>query len=456
MKKALLGLGLVGAVGAAATYGMTRRSNSSYVSPNAKRAVVLGAGFAGLNAAKTLARGRDGLDLDVLLIDRFNFHLFTPILYQVATGGVGPDNIAHPVRYVARASGFRFQESTVEGVDLEKQVVRTDDGEVPFDYLVVALGATANFFGMKEVEENSLTLKTLGDGINIRNKIIDAFERAEVETDPEQRRALLTFIVVGAGPTGVELATSIRDLITKVLLKDYPKIAPAEARVLLVEALPKALPMLAPDLAENAVRTMRSKGVEILLETPVVSVDEQGARTKSGELIPAKTVIWTAGVKASEIIASLPGEKGRDGRVRVNRYLQVEGHPNVYVVGDCAMYFEEGAERPLPPNAPVAIEEGKTAARNILRDLRGEDPEVLHYVRQGELVSLGRSNAVADIMGIKLTGIIGWLTWRLVYVTKLMGAKNRLGILLDWTFNTFNKRETSKLNVEQGPAQPGR
>lgn len=448
MKKAFISIGILGAAGAAATVSLSRRNGGYEPGPNAKRVVVLGGGFAGMHAAQELASRREGTDVDVLLIDQSNFHLFTPILYQVATGGVEPDNVIHPLRYVARRSGFRFQESIVESIDVENQVVHTDDGDIPFDYLVVALGATANFFGMKEVEKNSLKLKTIGDGVNIRNRIIDAFERAEIESDPAKRRSLLTFIIVGAGPTGAELATSIRDLASHVLLKDYPKVDPSEVRVLLVEALPKALPTVPPELAENALKTMRAKGVEVLLETAVTNVDDTGIQTKAGEHIPSSTVVWTAGIKASDLIGTIPGNKGRDGRVAVNEYLQVEGHPNVYVIGDCAMYFEEGAERPLPPNAPIAIAEGKTAARNILSDINGQPLRRLAYRRQGELVSLGRSNAVADLMGVKVTGLIGWLAWRVIYAYKLTGAKNTLGVILDWSFGVFSQRETNKLQTK--------
>lgn len=451
MKKAIVGLGLLGAAGVAATAGMTltRRQESADPSPHAKRVVVLGAGFAGLTAARELAANRNGQDVDVLLVDRHNHHLFTPVLYQVATGGVEPDNVAHPVRYAARSAGFRFQESNVEAIDIEKQTVQTDDGPVAYDYLVMALGAVPNFFGMKEVEDHSFTLKTLGEGVKLRNRILDCFEKAEVEQDPQKRRELLTFIVVGAGPTGVELATSIRDLATHVLFRDYPKINPDEVRVLLVEMLSRALPSVSEELAENALETMRSKGVEVMLETAVASADESGVRTKSGDAIPCRTVIWTAGVRANDLTSALPGNKGRDGRVGVNQYLQVDTHPNVYVIGDCAMFFEDGAERPLPPNAPVAIEEGKTAAHNILNDLRGEAPKKLMYKRQGELVSLGRGNAVADLMGMKLTGIIGWWAWRAVYIYKLTGMKNRASAIVDWSFNLlFNQRETNKLEID--------
>lgn len=447
MKKALLGAGLLGAAGVAATVSAVRRT--PYVAPTEKatRVVVLGAGFGGLNAAKTLAAQRNGEDLDVLLVDRYNYHLFTPILYQVATGGVGPDNIAHPVRYVARSAGFRFQESCVERIDLEDRCVYTDDGPIKYDYLVVALGSVTNYFGIADVQEHSLTLKTLGDGISIRNRILDAFERAEVERNPEKRHSLLTFIVVGAGYTGVELITSIRDLVTKVLLKDYPGIRPEDVRVLLVEAIDKVMSGFDPFLSENAVKTMKAKEVEIMLSTPVVVVEPDGILTSSSEFIPSATVIWTAGVRAMALVDDLPGEKGRDGRVSVNEYLQLDGLSSVYVIGDAAMYRPEGEQMPLPANAPVAIAQGRTAALNVLHTLRGEPLEPLHYVREGQLVSLGRSNAVADLRGVKLTGLPGWLAWRLIYVSKLMGAKNRLGVLLDWAFNIFNKRETSRIQV---------
>lgn len=458
MKKLVAGagIGLLGAAGAVAGVRSSRKGASFSPSPAAKRVVVLGAGFGGMTAAKQIAAKRGDHDLDVLLVDRHNYHLYTPILYQVATGGVGPDNIAHPIRYVARTSGFRFQESSVERIDLEGRCVYTDDGELPYDYLVVALGAVTNYFGIEAVQEHSLPLKTLGDGIAIRNRVIDAFERAEVATDPEERKALLTFAIVGAGATGVELATSIRDLATHTLLKDYPGIDPADVRVMLVEAIDKVLPGIAPPLAENAVITMKKKGVEIRTSTPVTAIEPDGFHTKDGEFIPSKTVVWAAGVRATSVIGDLPGDKGRDGRVAVNPFLQLPDHPEVYAVGDAAMYIPAGQERPLPPNAPVAIAQGKTVAANVLHALNDEPFEDLNYKRQGELVSVGRSNALADLQGygrinfsksLYLTGLPGWLAWRAIYVGKLTGMKNRTGVLADWAFGLIHQRETNRLDM---------
>ncbi len=447
MRKALVGVGLVGAAGAAATVARSAgRGVPAEVSPNAKRAVVLGAGFGGLAAARTLASEKNGEDLDVLLVDRQNYHLFTPILYQVATAGVTPDNIVHPVRYIARDHGFRFQESNVESIDLEGRQVHTDDGPIPFDYLVVAVGSTTNYFGMNAVQEHSLALKTLGDGISIRNRILDALEAAEVETDPEKRKALLTFIVVGAGYTGVELVTSMQDLLHKVLLKDYPAIKPEEVRVMVVEAIGQVMLGFDQRLADAAEKTMREKGVEVLLNTPVNRVEPEGIYTASGDFIPSRTVVWAAGVRASELIGQLPGNKGRDGRVSVNDSMQIEGHDNVFVVGDAAAYVLPGEARPLPPNAPVAIAEGKTAAKNVLHSLRGEPVEPFKYKRQGQLVALGYLDGVAELYGrIRLSGLLGWLAWRGVYLYKLTGMKNRMGVLVDWAFGIARKRETNRL-----------
>lgn len=450
MRKALVGVGLVGAAGAAATV-MTRtagRGAQTAASPNAKRAVVLGAGFAGLSAAKTLAAEKNGEDLDVLLVDRQNYHLFTPILYQVATAGVTPDNIVHPVRYVARGHGFRFQESSVESIDLEGKQIRTDDGSIPYDYLIVALGSTTNYFGMSAVQEHSLPLKTLGDGISIRNRILDALERAEVEADPDERKALLTFIVVGAGYTGVELVTSMQDLLRKVLLKDYPGIKPEEVRVMVVEAIGQVMLGFDKSLADQAEKTMREKGIEVLLNTPVNRVEPEGIYTAKGDFIPSRTVVWAAGVRASEVIEQLPGKKGRDGRVSVNDCMQVEGHDDVFVAGDSAAYVMPGEERPLPANAPIAIAEGKTAAKNALHRLRGEPLESFKYRRQGQLVALGYLDAVAELYGrIRLSGLLGWLAWRGIYLYKLTGMKNRAGVLVDWAFGVALKRETNRLQV---------
>lgn len=451
MKNALVGVGVLSALGAAGVVARVRSSRTAVpalVSPNAKRVVVLGAGFGGMSAARTLATQKDGEDLDVLLVDRQNFHLFTPILYQVATGGVTPDNVAHPIRYVARNKGFRFQESTVESIDVENRQVHTDDGAIPYDYLVVAVGSTTNFFGIDAVQEHSLTLKTLGDGIGIRNRVLDALERADVEQDPEARRALLTFVIVGAGYTGVELGSSLRDLLMTVLLKDYPTIRPEEIRVMLVEAVGRVMTGFDDSLVESATKTMREKGVEIRLNTPVNRVEPEGVYTADGELIPSATVIWTAGVRANALIGDLPGQKGRDGRVSVNDCLQVEGHENIFVIGDSAAYVMPGEERPLPANAPIAIAAGKTAGKNVLHALRGEPLEPLKYRREGQLVALGRNNAVVELFGkVKVTGLLGWFMWRAVYFYKLTGVKNQLGVLLDWAFGLAGTRETNTLRT---------
>lgn len=451
MRKALVGgAGLLGVAGIAATVAGTRRTPASIeVSPNAKRAVVLGAGFAGLSAARALAANKNGEDLDILVVDRQNYHLFTPILYQVATAGVAPDNVAHPVRYVARGHGFRFQESTVETIDVENQQVHTDDGPVPYDYLVVALGSTTNYFGMTDVDEHSLALKTLGDGVAIRNRIMDALERAEVETDPEARKALLTFVIVGAGYTGVELGTSLQDLLHKVLLRDYPAIKPEEVRVVIVEAIGQVMLGFDKYLADTAEKSMREKGVEVLLNTPVNRVTPEGIQTATGDAIASRTVIWAAGVRANALIADLPGAKGRDGRVSVNECMQVEGAENIFVAGDSAAYVAPGDERPLPANAPIAIAEGKTAGRNVLHALRGEPLEAFTYHRQGQLVALGYLDGVAEFYGkVKLSGVLGWLAWRGVYVYKLTGLKNKAGVLLDWAFGLGLRRETNRLHAE--------
>lgn len=451
MRKALVGAGMlgaagVGAAGIGAAVKAAKGSPSLEVSPNAKRVVVLGAGFGGMNAAKTLAAHKNGEDLDVLLVDRQNYHLFTPILYQVATAGVTPDNVAHPVRYVAREFGFRFQGSTVEGIDVENRQVLTDDGAIPYDYLIVAVGSTTNYFGIHAVQEHSLPLKTLGDGITIRNRVIDALERAEVEQDPEVRKGLLTFVVVGAGYTGVELGTSLQDLLFKVLLKDYPAINPDEVRVVIVEAIGQVMLGFDKYLADTAEQTMREKGVEVLLNTPVNRVEPDGVHTATGEFIPSRTVVWAAGVRANPLIEQLPGNKGRDGRVSVNHCMQIEGHDNIFVIGDSAAYIAPGEERPLPANAPIAIAEGKTAAKNVLHSLRGEELETFVYKRQGQLVALGYMSGVAELYGkIRLSGLLGWLAWRGVYVYKLTGMKNRMGVLLDWAFGVAQRRETNSL-----------
>ncbi|MBI4491621.1 MAG: NAD(P)/FAD-dependent oxidoreductase [Chloroflexi bacterium] len=412
------------------------------------RVVILGAGFAGLNAAMELARlwGRERAGR-ILLVDRVNAHLFTPILYHVATGLVEPGHIAYPVRVVAHRYGFDFHESVVRGVDLERRQVATDDGPLPYERLVLALGGATNFFGLEEVRRSSLTLKTLGDAIRIRNQLVEAFERAAVEPDARQRRKWLTFVVVGGGATGVELMGSMATLIREAMLATYTSVRPREVRLVLVEALPRLLGGLDPRVGQMAARRLQERGVELRLGTMVTRVTEDGTTTKTGEFLPAATVIWAAGVRASPLADQLPLERGKGGRIVVDACLEVPGWPGVHALGDVACFTDPSTGRPLPPNAAVAVRQGSHLARNLAAVLEGSRPRPFRYQALGELISLGRNVAVAEIKGLRFDGLPAWLVWRSFYLSHLMGFKNQLGVLLDWSYAYFRRRDIARLDM---------
>ncbi|HZU06092.1 MAG TPA: NAD(P)/FAD-dependent oxidoreductase [Chloroflexota bacterium] len=421
-----------------------------------RRVLVLGAGFGGLSAAVELARlFATDLETEVLLLDRHNYHLFTPLLYHAATGLVAPSHITYPVRAIARATGFAFQESRVEAIDLEAREVHTDDGRVPYDALIVALGSTTNFFGLDTVERYSLRLKEVGDAIAIRNRIIDAFEQAELETDPERRRALLTFVVVGGGATGVELVGAIHGYVYSVLVEDYPAARPQDVRIVLAEAGSEILHGIDRDLADHALRVFRARGIEVLTDTPVRRVTPEGAETADGTWIPARTVVWTAGVRPVDLISTLPGERGRDGRLAVAADLSLPRYPDVYVIGDAALFRHTPDGTPLPPNAPVAIQQGRWAAQNLWRRWHGLPTRPFRYRYKGELVSLGRHTAIANIFGVKLTGFPAWAVWRAYYLSQLHCFRNQAAVALDWSFAYFWRRDTARLESEAAPGGVG-
>ena len=446
------------AVALGASYGLARwfrrrpEANGRYrprSDRSGKRVLILGAGFGGLTTAMELARLDSGAT--VTLIDRVNFHLFTPILYQVATGLVEPGHIAYAVRSIAREYGFGFREGEVLEIDLERRRVVLDSGELGYDALVLALGSTTNYFGNEGLQRHALPLKTLRDAVAIRNRILDQFERAEAEPDPQRKQARLTIVVVGGGATGIELIGSIRTLVGKGLLRDYPAINPADVRLLLVEGGPGLLGGMDPWMGDRARDRLIEKGVEVLLGTTVTEVTPEGARLDDGTFIASRTVIWAAGVRPTPITADLPLEKGRDRRLVVDEYLQVEGRPGVYALGDCAWFpVRSQGGRPAPPNAATAVREARVVAHNVAAELADGARRRYEYQNEGNLVSLGQGDALAEVRGVRLEGLPAWLLWRGFYLSQLMGFKDRLGVLLDWFSAYFVLRDTAKLDIGVG------
>ena len=402
--------------------------------------VIVGAGFGGLRAARGLRKA----PVDVVLVDRRNYHLFQPLLYQVATAGLEPEQIARPVRAVLRRQkNFEFRMTEVTGLESRAKRLITSDGPIAYDYLILAVGGETNYFGLAGVPEHGFGLKDVPEAIRIRNHVLRAFEQAMLEPDPERRRAGLTFVVVGGGPTGVEMAGALSELIRLVLVKDYPRLNIKDVRVLLIEATDRLLGPMPARLREAAAETLWRKHVELRFGATVAEYDGRRVVLKSGEVIPADTLVWAAGVKAVQLTSRLGLPTARQGRIPVSETLAVSGHEGVYVIGDAA-YLEAGGE-PLPMMAPVAIQMAETVARNIRRQLSGEPPIAFRYRDPGSLATIGRNAAVAYIWGIGFTGFPAWVVWLVVHIIQLIGFRNKLFVLLNWAWDYFFYERAARL-----------
>jgi NADH dehydrogenase len=402
--------------------------------------VIVGAGFGGLRAARSLRTA----PVNVILVDRHNYHLFQPLLYQVATAGLEPEQIARPVRAILRRqANFEFRMTEVIGLETGAKRVVTTEGAIPYDYLILAVGGETNYFGLDGVRRHGYGLKDIPEAIRIRNHVLRAFERAMLEPDPEGRRAELTFVVVGGGPTGVEMAGALSELIRLVLVKDYPHLNIKDVRVLLIEATDRLLGPMPTRLREAAAETLWRKHVEVRFGATVADYDGTRVTLKSGEVIPARTVIWAAGVKAVAITSRLGLPTDRQGRVPVTDTLEVADHPGVYVIGDAA--YHEAGGKPLPMMAPVAIQMAGTAAQNIRRRLAGEPPVPFQYRDPGSLATIGRNAAVAYIHGISFTGFPAWVVWLVVHIIQLIGFRNKLFVLLNWAWDYFFYERAARL-----------
>jgi NADH:quinone reductase (non-electrogenic) len=402
--------------------------------------VIVGAGFGGLRAARALRHA----PLDVVLIDRHNYHLFQPLLYQVATAGLEPEQIAKPVRAILRGQrNFEFRMVEVTGLDPAARRLATADGPVAYDHLIIAVGGETNYFGLDSIRRHGFGLKDVPEAIRIRNHVLRQFERAMLEPNPEQRRALLTFVVVGGGPTGVEMAGALSELIRLVLVKDYPRLNIKDVRVLLLEATDRLLAGMPLRLSEAAAETLWRKHVEVRFGASVADYDGARVLFKGDEVTPARTLIWAAGAKAVSLTTRLGLPTARQGRVPVEPTLQVPGHPDIYVIGDAAYLEAEGA--PLPMMAPVAIQMAETAVANILRAVSGTPPVAFRYRNPGSLATIGRNAAVAYLWGIGFTGFPAWVIWLVVHIIQLIGFRNKLFVLLNWAWDYFFFERAARL-----------
>ncbi len=389
--------------------------------------VIIGAGFAGLEAAKSL----DGAPVQVTLIDKQNFHLFQPLLYQVATAGLSPDDIAYPVRAILQNQrNVEFRQAEVTDINVQDHQVTTSTGTVNYDYLIMAAGATHNFFGLTSVEKHGFGMKTILEAISIRNNVLSMFELAAQEPNPDVRRAMLTFVVVGGGPTGVESAGALSELVYKVLTKDYPRLNFKEVRIMLLEAGNGLLPAMPPDLQEVTASTLWNKKVEVRFGAMVTDYDGTKVTLKGGEIIPARTLIWAAGVRAIKLVEKLGVRQGTLARAVVTPTLQLADHPEVFVIGDAAHCEENG--KPLPMIALVALQQGKTAASNIWSLIHGHPLQTFSYHDLGSMATIGRNAAVAKIGWLKMQGLLAWLLWTFVHIIRLAGFRNRVFVFWKW------------------------
>ena len=415
---------------------VSQQSVASTVPAVIPRVVIVGAGFGGLNAARALSN----VPVHVTVIDRNNHHLFQPLLYQVATAGISPADICAPVRSILRKQkNAEVILGEVTGVDVQARLVLMHDQSVPYDYLILATGARDSYFGHNDWARFAPGLKSIVQATAIRRAVLLAYEKAERETDPEKRQALLTFVLVGAGPTGVEMAGSIGGLAHKTLVSDFRSIDPGQTRIVLVEALPRVLAAFPEPLARKAHTALTRLGIEVRTNAPVEAIDSEGV-VIAGERLAARTVIWTAGVAASPAGEWLGAETDRAGRVKVGSDVTVPGHPDIFVIGDTANFMEDG--KPLPGVAQVAIQQGRYAASVIADRVEGRaQTQPFHYVDKGSMATVGRFYGIVSVGKFQTAGVVGWFLWLVLHLMFLIGFRNRLVVLFQWLvyFTTFQR-----------------
>ena len=402
--------------------------------------VIVGGGFGGLNAARALA----GADVRVTLLDRHNYHLFQPLLYQVATASLSPGDVASPIRWILRnQKNVEVLLAAVREIDAAGRRVIIEDGEpIPYDYLVLASGAAHAYFGHPEWAERAPGLKTLDDALEMRRRVLLAFEAAEREPDPAKQQRLLTFVIVGGGPTGVELAGALAEIARQSLRKDFRRIRPESARIVLLEGSPYVLAPFADPLRIAARQSLERLGVEVRTGSVVTGMDEDGVLI-GAERISASTILWAAGVAASPVAKSLGVPLDRAGRVTAEQTLALQAQPEIFVVGDLCIFMQDG--KPLPGVAQVAMQQGTCAARNIRRAIAGQPLEPFRYKDYGIMATIGRGAAVGDIFGLKISGFFAWLFWIFLHIFWLIGFRNRFVVMTEWAWAYFSLQRRVRL-----------
>ena len=405
------------------------------------RIVIVGAGFGGLNAAQQLS----GDECDVVVVDRVNHHLFQPLLYQVATAALSPGDISYPIRAILR-NNKRTQTllGEVTGIDPGRNCIQLRHGDIRYDYLILAAGVRHAYFGHGEWERAAPGLKGLDDALEIRRRILLAFEKAEREPDPAKRKSLLTFVIVGGGPTGVELAGAIAEIARQVMVDDFRAINPKDTRVILVEAGPRILSTFPEELSKKAEKSLQGLGVWVWTGIAVDDVQSDHVTLNNGKRVETRTTLWAAGVEASPLGKMLGVETDRAGRVPVEPNLTVTGLPNVFVIGDLASFPGKNG-RPLPGVAPVALQQGRHTGKNVLRAIAGKPLEPFEYFDKGNLATIGRASAIADLGFVRLSGLIAWLAWLFIHVLYLVGFRNRIVVTLNWAWAYIRMQRGARL-----------
>lgn len=424
-----------------------------------KHVVIVGGGFGGISAAKQLKKS----SVDITLIDRHNHHLFQPLLYQVATAALSPGDIAIPIRAIlGKCKGLQVLLGKVSGINRKRKFVELRDGQkISFDYLILAPGARYNYFGNNDWENHAPGLKSIGDALGIRERILLSLEEAEQLNDPKLREPYLTYVIIGGGPTGVEMAGAIAEIAKQNMMRDYSTFSKNETRIFLVEAGPRILNGYPESLSEKARETLEDMGVRVLLNTPVTDIEKNSVSFSEGT-IKTPNIIWAAGVAASPVLSSLQTEQDRTGRVLVGDDLSLTDDHNIFVIGDAA-HKKDAEGNPLPALAPVAMQEGEFVGKLIKDELNGKERQQFQFTDKGTMATIGRAKAVADIRGFKFSGFFAWLLWSVVHIFFLIGFRNRFRVFVEWMWHylTFNRgvrlitdRQTEDEEVEKNPQIP--
>ena len=414
--------------------------------PKFPNVVIVGGGFGGIQLAKHLKNK----EVNILMLDRHNYHTFQPLLYQVATGGLEPDSIGFPLRKIfQKQKNLTFRVANVTRILSEKNCINTDIGDFFYDYLIVATGSETNFFGQKEIEHYSMPMKTIPEALNLRSLMLQNFEEAVIENNPLKKSALLNFVVVGAGPTGVETAGALAELKNHVLEEDYPELDISQMHIYLIEGADRVLPPFSEEASYKAQEFLEKMGVTVLTKRFVDKYDGEAITFKNGEVIPAKSVIWSAGVKGAVIPGLEKAEIVRGGRIKTNEFNLIEGYNNVFAIGDLAYMELKDYPNGHPGVAQVAIQQGQQLAANLVRLINKETPKAFDYFDKGSMATIGRNKAVVDLKYWKFQGFFAWLTWMFIHLLFLVGFRNKLVTLINWIINYFSQDRGTRLIIRR-------